>query len=162
MQLGGEKQILRLDSDFFCEVDEEALPTGKKISVKGTHFDFRNGRLIEQGLNALESDYNLKIAKGYDHPFILKSSTPQFALFSPESGRQLEVETDQRVVVLYSGNYLEGTPRLRGGKEARDNLGICLETQDYPNAINVEEFPLDIYSVERSYRSKNVWKFSIK
>lgn len=162
LKSGGEKQFLKLESDFFCEVDEESLPTGEKISVDGGNFDFRNTKLIEDGLNEMPNDVELKIVKGYDHPFILKSNTPQIILFSEESGRKLEIETDQNVVVLYSGNYLEGTPKLGGGRIPLDNLGICLETQDYPDAVNVIEFPLRTYSPENLYRTKSIWKFSIK
>jgi aldose 1-epimerase len=162
MKAGGEKQVLKINSDFICEIDEEILPTGQKIYVKDTNFDFRNGKSIEEGLLNTESDYNMKIAKGYDHPFILNSMSPQITLFSLESGRNMEIETDQKVVVFYSGNYLHGTPVLNGNKKAEDNLGICLETQDYPDAVNTEEFHLEIYSPEKPYRSKNSWKFSIK
>jgi aldose 1-epimerase len=72
MRLGGEKQVLKLDSDFFCEVNEEALPTGKKIAVDGTKFDFRGGKVIEEGLSCLESDYNLKIQR--------VTTTPSFSI----------------------------------------------------------------------------------
>jgi aldose 1-epimerase len=81
MRIGGEKQVLKLDADSFCEVDEETFPTGKKIAVDGTKFDFRGGKVIEEGLSCLESDYNLKIAKGYDHPFVLNQNLPQISLF---------------------------------------------------------------------------------
>lgn len=162
MKSGGEKHLLKIDSDYICEIDEEILPTGKKLHVENMNFDFRRGKLIEEGLKNLENDHNMKIAKGYDHPFILNPGKPEITLFSPESGRRLNIETDQRVVVFYSGNYLEGIPTLAGNKKARNNLGICLETQDYPDAVNRAEFPLETYSPEKYYKSKNIWKFSIK
>ena len=159
---GGEKQILKINSDFICEVDEETLPTGQKIYVKDTNFDFREGKAIEDGLSERDNDYNIKIAKGYDHPFILNSDNPKISLFSQETGRTLEVETDQKIVIFYSGNYLKDTPELAGNKKAENNMGICLETQDYPDAINIGVFPLELYSPERPYSSKNRWKFFIK
>lgn len=162
MKSGGEKQILKINSDFICEIDEEILPTGQKIYVKDTNFDFREGKVIEEGLSEVDKDYNIKIAKGYDHPFILNTDNLEINLFSPESGRNMEIETDQKIVVFYSGNYLKGTPVLAGNKKSENNMGICLETQDYPDAVNIGEFSLEIYSPERPYSSKNIWKFSIK
>ena len=162
MRSGGEKQLLRIGADAFCRVDENTLPTGEIVPVAGGNFDFRKLRRIEDGLKKLECDHDLKIAKGYDHPFLLNPETPQINLFSQESGRQLEMETDQRVVVFYSGNYLEETINLSGGRASKRNLGICLETQDYPDAVNVSRFPVEIYSPEKIYRSKNEWKFSVR
>ena len=38
---------------------------------------------------------------------------------------------------FYSGNYLDGSVRGKGGKPYAQHSGLCLETQAFPNAINV-------------------------
>jgi len=162
MRVGGEKQLLRIGSNTFCRVDEDTLPTGELVPVAGGNFDFRRLRGIEDSLKNVGYDHDLKTTKGYDHPFVLNTETPQITLFSQESGRQLEIETDQRVAVLYSGNYLEESINLSGGVASKINLGVCLETQNYPDALNVAGFHVEIYSPERIYKSKNEWKFSAK
>ena len=62
---------------------------------------------------------------------------PVARLADPKSGRVLTIEADQPGVQFYSGNYLDGSVRGKGGKAYPRNGGVCLETQAFPNAINV-------------------------
>ena len=47
------------------------------------------------------------------------------------------IEADQPGVQFYSGNYLDGSVRGKAESPYPRNGGVCLETQAFPNAINV-------------------------
>ncbi|MEH7381286.1 aldose epimerase family protein [Bacillus sp. JJ1533] len=144
---------LTLKSDRFLELNDELLPTGNMLEVKGTSFDFQNGRKIVEG-TAADHPQNILAGNGYDHPFLLNSNQNQeIQLSDQESGRTLIVETNQPAVVVYTSNQLEGNFEIRGVK-ARPYLGICLETQGLPDAINHPNFP----SVEIKKGEKYYWE----
>ena len=52
-----------------------------------------------------------------------------------ESGRTLDVYTNQPGVQFYTGNFLDGIAG-KDGAAYRKHSGFCLETQNYPNAPN--------------------------
>jgi aldose 1-epimerase len=58
-------------------------------------------------------------------------------LYDPRSGRVLSLESDQPGVQVYSGNFLDGRVTGKGGRPYPRHAGLCLETQAFPNAINV-------------------------
>ena len=62
---------------------------------------------------------------------------PVARLMEPKSGRVMTVEADQPGVQLYTGNFLDGTLAGKGGRPYPQYGGLCLETQRFPNAINV-------------------------
>lgn len=51
------------------------------------------------------------------------------------SGRIMTVETDQPGMQFYTGNFLEGVPSKNGGTYGKQTC-FCLETQNWPDAIN--------------------------
>lgn len=57
-------------------------------------------------------------------------------LSHPPSGRVLEVYTDQPGVQFYTGNFLDIVGQGKGGASYPPHSGLCLETQNYPDAPN--------------------------
>ena len=56
-------------------------------------------------------------------------------LKDPASGRVLTLTADQPGVQFYTGNFLNVTGK--GGAKYSPQAGLCLETQAFPNSINV-------------------------
>jgi aldose 1-epimerase len=112
------------------------VPTGEVAAVSGTPFDFTTPKPIGQDLAAAGGE-----PVGYDHNFVVdgepQALRPVARLADPKSGRVLTIEADQPGVQFYSGNYLDGSVRGKGGKLYPRNGGVCLETQAFPNAINI-------------------------
>ena len=157
----GISQELMIASDYFFELKESLIPTGVLLPVTNTPFDFRISKAIKKDIH--QSNEQLRIGGGYDHPFLLdaKSPTP-IILKDPTSGRKLEIKTDQSTCVFYSGNFLdEKVGIVNAQKIGEKHLGICLETQNPPNAINMEDYKnYVIISPEEEYIHKNTWIFS--
>src|SRR5204862_3723067 len=78
---------------------------------------------------------------GYDHNLVVdgppNALRPVARLRDPVSGRVLSLEADQPGVQLYTGNFLDGTVTGKGGRRYAQHAGMCLETQRFPNAINI-------------------------
>jgi aldose 1-epimerase len=70
----------------------------------------------------------------------------------------LLVTTDQHCVVLYTANQLEG-PYSIAGVRARNYLGVCLETQGLPDAINQPDFPTIVLNPEEVYHATTKYRF---
>lgn len=148
--------VLQVASDQFIKLDGELLPTGDLEGVEGTPFDFRSGRSIREGIHS--SHPQNRLVGGYDHPFLLKG---RITLTDEESGRQLDIETDQPGVVLYTGNQLGDDFSIRG-VQSKKYLGLCLETQGPPDSIHHPEFQSSVLDKGESYQSKTKYCFTVK
>lgn len=152
---------LTMDSDYYLELTNELLPTGKIAPVDGTTFDFRSGRKIETGVRS-ESEQHLLAGKGYDHPFQLsKTKKAEIQLVEEQSGRVLTMTTDEPFVVLYTGSQISDDFTIRG-VQARKYLGLCLETQGAPDAIHHPSLPSIVLEKGKTYERKTVYAFHTK
>ncbi|OIJ17040.1 galactose mutarotase [Anaerobacillus alkalilacustris] len=149
---------LQLKSDQFIELNDELLPTGEHLPVEGTPFDFREGRKIVDGSYSSHPQNQLA-GEGYDHPFLLnENNKEEIILIDEESGRRLVIETDQPCVVLYTGTQLQDHFKI-GQTESRKYLGLCLETQGVPDAINHPHFPSIVLEKGEKYFSQTKYSF---
>jgi aldose 1-epimerase len=154
---------LYLNAEQFCTVDETGLFKGVTCSVKDTPFDFCIPKIIDRDIN--QDHPQLKIVSGgYDHPFILsKNDNCAAKLVDLTSGRNLTVFTTESALVFYSGNFLTPGGAINHGHFATKHLGICLETQNIPNAINVKGITnQSLYTKEQPYSSKTTWVFGLE
>lgn len=153
---------LQLDNDRFLELGADLIPTGKILDAAGTPFDFRSGRVMNEGIQSWHSQ-NVLVGHGYDHAIVFSKMEEKntILLSEEESGRVLTITTNQPCVVLYTANQLEG-PFSIGGVQARKYLGVCLETQGYPDAIHHPQFPSVILNPEEEYYQETSYRFSVK
>ena len=158
------KHKLMLNADKFTVNDQYSIPTGEIREVKGTPMDFT--KFIDIGKN-IDNDYEqIVFGKGYDHNWVLNVSgkTPQKAavVMDENSGRIMEVYTTKPGVQFYSGNFLDSSYIGKGGVPYTIRTGFCLETQYFPNAMNVEHFPSPILRAREEYKHTTIYKFSTK
>lgn len=114
----------------------DPVPDGKVKAVKGTPWDFTTVKAIgkdlkEAGGKPIGFDANW-IVKGDPHTL-----RPVAKVKDPKSGRVLELSADQPGVQFYSGNFLDGSNKGKGGTVYQQYTGFCLESQKFPNSINV-------------------------
>lgn len=153
--------VLTMKSDRYLELNDELIPTGNVIPVHNTPFDFQKGREIVTGVTSSHSQ-NVLAGNGYDHPFLLHSNhNKEIILEDPESGRNLVIETDEPCVVLYTGNQLRDDFTIRG-KLSQKYMGLCLETQKHPDAVNHPHFPSIRLENGEIYRSHTSYTFNVK
>ena len=135
---------LSLNADNYTPTDETVITTGEIASVVDTPFDFRESKPIGRDIGQLPGDGG-ENPGGYDINFALNGETGTMRLAArvsePSSGRKMEVHTDAPGVQLYTGNYLDGSLRGKGETVYEKHAGFCLETQQFPDAINKEGTP---------------------
>ena len=154
---------LTIDADRFTPVDATLIPTGKLAPVSGTPFDFRKPTAI--GARIGQDDEQLRFGGGYDHNYVLNRTGDGLVhavrLVDPSSGRTLDVQTTEPGVQFYSGNFLDGTVKGKGGVVYARRSGLCLETQHFPDSPNQPAFPSTIVRPGKEYRSETVLTFGV-
>jgi aldose 1-epimerase len=154
---------LTLAASRFTPVDSTLIPTGEIRGVAGTPFDFRAPTAIGARIN--QPDEQLRFGGGYDHNVVLDRTGDSLAfaarLREPRSGRVVEVYTTEPGVQFYSGNFLDGTLRGKGGQPYPHRTGLCLETQHFPDSPNKPQFPSTILRPGSEYRSTTIYRFSV-
>lgn len=152
------KQEVCLYSNGYLEVDHETLPI--EVGKDEAFYSPNSPVMFEKPLTACHDQIKI-VNQGYDHPFILsKDKEIDGWIYDKVSGRKLEFITDQPVVVIYTGNYLDEIKNLYENFSGSKHLGFCLETQDYPDIFNIFPEKVRFYSPEKSYTQKTIFKFS--
>ena len=153
-----ENQYLTLNADSFTPIKAGLIPTGEVRSVENTPFDFRKPKLIGRDINS--DDEQLKIAGGYDHNFVINGSGyRRFAeMHSSATGISMCCYTDMPGVQVYSGNFLNDRI-IKGGNEIHKRYGLCLETQFFPNSVNIPSFPSTVLKAGEIYKSRTDYRF---
>jgi aldose 1-epimerase len=155
---------LTLEADRYTPVDSTLIPTGELASVTGTPFDFRQPTAL--GARIGRADPQLRYGKGYDHNFVLNRSGPGLAhaarVVDPGSGRTLDISTTEPGLQFYSGNFLDGSIRGKGGHVYGHRSAIVLETQHFPDSPNQPGFPSTILRPGKEYRSRTVFAFGVE
>jgi aldose 1-epimerase len=152
--------VLTLHADRYTPVDAGLIPLGELRSVAGTPLDFRKATAI--GARIEQDDPQLKLGKGYDHNWVLKSGGKlnlAARVEEPASGRVLEVLTTEPGVQFYTGNFLDGSIHGKGGKVYARRSGFCLETQHFPDSPNKPAFPTTLLKPGQEFRSTTVFRF---
>ncbi len=157
---------IKINADHFLPVNGSMIPTGEIKEVQRTYFDYRKSKLVGQEIDKVLEEQQLELGAGYDHTFVLNDAGEgvRFAAsaYHPESGRLLEVFTDLPGIQLYTGNHLDGTLPIPGGKgNYEKRTGFCFETQHFPDAPNHENFPPATLEPGEVFNSKTTFKFLV-
>jgi aldose 1-epimerase len=145
----------------FVPVDTFLIPTGEVRPVAGTPFDFNIAQRVGDRIG--ENYDQLIFGKGYDHTFVFDNTEEVDAyVYDPVSGRLMEVISDQPGVQFYCGNFLNGTRIGHGGKPYNYRSGLCLETGHYPDSPNHPDFPTTVLNPGETFKSKTIYRFSVK
>jgi aldose 1-epimerase len=166
--LAGQGNILdhqlTLYASRFTPVDAGLIPTGELKPVESTPFDFRKATAVGVRIDA--NDEQLHLGHGYDHNWVLDSGggklTEAAEVYDPNSGRVLKVLTDQPGIQFYSGNFLDGSIRGKGGKPLERRSALCLETQHFPDSPNHPDFPTTELKPGERYHTVTVYSFSAR
>ena len=159
--LAGKGDILEhelfLAASRYTHADDNLVPTGESVPVDGTPFDFR--KTIPIGARHEETG-------GYDLCYLLDDTSEQLTtaarLRDPQSGREVEVRTTAPAIVLYTGNYLDGTLAGKYDRIYQKHAALCLETGHPPDAINHAELPSIVAGPDQPYRQTCVYAFSAR
>lgn len=156
-------QIMEVFAHFYIPTDNELIPTGEVALVAGTPLDFTTPHAI--GERIFDKSYpSIEICGGYDNNFIVDGSGMRRAatLYDPQSGRYMEVFTDQLGMQVYTSQSLPEGFAGRAGKTYGPFYGVCFETQNFPDAPNKPNFPSAVLKKGDEYSHHTKYIFSVK
>ena len=156
--------LIQINASEYTPVGPDLIPTGELAEVEGSPFDFRTLRRISDAI--AEEDTRKKAGVGFDHNYVLntRGDIKKVAayLYHEESGRIMAVHTTKPGMQFYSGNYLDGRWRGRGGVGFFKHAALCLETQFYPDSPNQPLFPSPLLLPGDVYHHTTIYRFGIQ
>ena len=159
-----EHEIM-INADRYTPVNSESIPTGEIADVAGTPLDFRTAKTIGQDI---ESDHQqIQYGSGFDHNFVINHEQPAqlshaASVYSPQSGRVLNVYTDQPGMQFYTGNFLNGSLIGNDGAVYERRDAFCLETQHFPDSPNKPNFPSTVLRPGELYQTRTIFEFGTR
>jgi len=142
---------MEIKASNIIELNDECIPIKKK-DILESKLDYTNLRIIK------DNKFN-----GIDHPYLLDEvsiNRPQVKLIDPISRRMVTVYTSYNTVVCYTDNY-PMNQELQYNVENSKHMGICFETQNPPNGINIDGLESSILKPGEEYYHQTVFIFSI-
>uniref|UniRef100_A0A336MR65 Aldose 1-epimerase n=1 Tax=Culicoides sonorensis TaxID=179676 RepID=A0A336MR65_CULSO len=173
--------VVSINADKITETDGDSIPSGKLLEVGGTPYDLRIPTKLGPALAKLSTF-------GFDDNFCVTKTTKNQEIsflsrvFHENSGRFLEVYSNQPGVQFYTSNYMpdpndaihpEGNKKLSSPNKAASIPGkcgakyqkhgaFCLETQKFPDATNHSNFPDTIVVPGKEYNHIVIYKFGVQ
>jgi aldose 1-epimerase len=145
-----DAHALRLEADYYLPVDAETIPTGEILRVAGTPLDFRSPRRLDAAGEPV-----------FDHCLAVRGrGLRRVARLESSDGRvSMELLADQPGVQLYTGFKLDVT--AGDGTRFGPRSGLCLETQNFPDAPNRSHFPDPFLRPGEVYRHLMEHRFAV-
>jgi aldose 1-epimerase len=156
--------VLTLKASKFTPMNATKIPTGEIVPVQGTPFDFTTPHPMGYKIG---ETYNDKPFQGYDDNFVLDANTKGkvcATVYDPESGRTMEVITDEPAMQFYSGSGGAQWKKAidAGEKPTSTRSAFALETQHFPDSPNQANFPTTVLNPGEKFKSRTIYRFSVK
>lgn len=157
--------VMQLFASRYLPTDSTLIPTGQLLEVTGTPMDFTVPKNLGRDIN--ENFPALVYGKGYDNCWAVDNHSAGIvsrvaSLYSPGSGRVLDVLSDAPGVQIYTGNWLADSPTGKNGKKYCDYDAVAIECQNYPDAPNRPEFPSSVLRPGEAFIRTIIFAFSVK
>jgi aldose 1-epimerase len=81
-------------------------------------------------------------------------------LTGPKTGTRLEIHSTEPGVQFYDGAKVNVAPLGLGDRPFGNNAGLCLETENFPDAPNQPSFPSAVLRPGETYRQVTEYRFS--
>ncbi|MBU2924275.1 aldose epimerase family protein [Colwellia sp. 1_MG-2023] len=165
-----EQLDLKICASNMLERKSNGVPSGNILPVVNSDFDF--SKLTNIGIkHKYPLDTDLQNMACYDHCYVFDVTEannsqgthnnehknqdylglPKAVLYSKSNHIKMTLFTNQPAVQLYTGVALSGN--------FRPYQGVCLEAQDYSNAVNISHFPSTILQPNDEYTREIIYQF---
>ena len=147
------QHYVKINANYFCELDNDFIPTGKLIKANNTKFDFIELTTINDQILAnagIDTCYNITDFDGE----IREAAT----VFSDLTKMGMVMYTDRPGLQFYTGNMMDNDYEGKFNRKYGNQYGLCFEPQLFPDAINHKNFISPILRKSAKYNSKIVIK----
>uniref|UniRef100_A0A182PLE7 Aldose 1-epimerase n=1 Tax=Anopheles epiroticus TaxID=199890 RepID=A0A182PLE7_9DIPT len=185
------RHVVSINADKITETDADSIPSGKFICVGGTPYDLRIARELGPAMAKTVGkgfDDNFCITKGTEqgrtftarvvHPHsgrVLEVYTDQPGVqfytsnFMPDPNKNInpkpvnapEYYEVTRLEPVIPEGVADPPIRGKGGAKYCKHGAFCLETQNFPDAINQPNFPSAVLNPGAQYVHEVVYKFDV-
>ena len=145
---------LQVFAEQVLAADADNVATGERLALDGHALDLRSGQRLGD-LPDIDHAYEVAPERNGALRHVARAH-------SPASGRSLDVWTTEPVLQVYTAGALGSgaTPDIgKHGVVHRPRAGLCLEPQQYPNAMNCPAFPLNRVGIGQPYRARTEYRF---
>ncbi len=130
---------VQINADYYTPVDSAGIPTGQISRLVGLDFDLKSAKTIEQA------------GRDLDMSFVLLDRTETSAWVISPNYMVLTMITDQPCLQFYTGANQRPGSRPLAGQDHIPHSGLCLEPQQYINAVNNDAFPSTMTTPDQPY-----------
>ena len=150
------KHELKINSNKYIKLTKELLPY--EISNVDNVFDFNNRKQIGRDIN--KNHEQLKIAGGYDHPFIVGNGKDINHIIELKvSDLTLNIYSNTKAVIVYSGNKISSDYYINNKKMVKYGA-LAIEPQGIPNNQVFSKYKVDnIYNPNKELNQKIIYEF---
>lgn len=137
---------IQVNSSAYTELGDDLAPTGAILPSRGTKYDLRTPRTMrdEKG-QPVDYDIGMVLDTGR------KTSEPFATVVSPDKDLTLKIWSDRPGVQVYNSVWSDILVPGLGGKTYGRFSGLCLEDQNFPDALHNPHFPNIIHTPDRPY-----------
>lgn len=151
---------VQVNADGFLPGDPTGLPEGRIEPVAGTAMDLREFVELE---TAFKSDYSQIVRfGGFDNNYCVAGEGFRLmaSAVSKDTKLRLDVYSDLPGVQLYTTNIGEKVVPGKEGVGYSHHAAFCLETQFYPDAINVPAFKGKVCEAGKEFTTRTEFRIS--
>ncbi|MCJ8307631.1 MAG: galactose mutarotase [Rhizobiaceae bacterium] len=150
---------VQIFAKHYLPVNDALIPNGDVVAVAGTPFDFQTAKPIGRDLGGDASGDLI-----YDHNFCLSNGRrglQDVAIAkSAVSGVQMTVATTEPGLQFYAGHKVATPVPGLQGEAYGAYAGFCMETQNWPDAPNHDNFPNAIVRPGEDLRQVTEYRFT--
>lgn len=144
------EDVLWVDAERYTAIAPDCIPTGALPSVAGSCLDFRTPKALGK---------DMELSPGfYDHNLCLNGEGLRLAARLESKDLTMEMLTTEPGVQIYCGcvkNPIKG----KGGSSYEGWCFLCLEAQNYPDAVHHPHFPSPLVAPGEAYTQTTVYRF---
>ncbi|KAI7738592.1 hypothetical protein M8C21_010005 [Ambrosia artemisiifolia] len=148
---------IQLFGSHITPTNDQLIPTGEIVSVKGTPYDLLEPRVIKSKIKELTNGFDINYVLDGENGKKMKRVA---VVWDEKSGRSMRLTTDAPGVQFYTGNNIDNV-KGKGGYVYEAYAGLCLETQGFPDSVNRPNFPSQIVNPGQVYKHHMLFVFSI-
>lgn len=153
---------VQLFASKITPVGSDLIPTGLISAISGTPYDFLEPQAVGSRIGEVEGGYDINfVLDGFQ--YVLDGGKPHLTkaavVSDEESGRKMELWTNQIGLQFYTGNMI-GEAVGKNGVVYRNHGGLCLETQGFPDSVNHRKFPSQVVQPGQKYEHVMVYRFT--